>query len=158
MSDYVARLPIQAPGTLVLAYNEGDPVIAQVVQDWGLTEDQVAPADGYQVPRPAEDSDDRGAWEAYVVGQGTSREDARAASLPELKAMYEAPAEAEPPAWQVNDAEAANAELNPDGGAVERPADSANKADWIAYVVDQGADSDWANASTTTKDDLKSWS
>lgn len=170
MGDYVALQKIQAPGTLVMAYNVGDPVLADVVSDWGLTEDQVEMVDGYEAPRPDEGSDDRAQWEAYVVGQGTALDEARAASLDELKAMYEAPPEPETPAWQINDAretqervEAAASPATPagSGGTAEpvsdRPADSANKADWITYVVEHGGDSDWANSGSTTKSDLQAW-
>lgn len=175
MSDYTALVPIQAPGTLVMAYQPGDPVEAAVVQEWGLSEEQVQMSDDYQAPRPEEDSDNRALWEAYVVGQGTDLEAARAASLPELKEMYEAPPEPETPAWQINDAreaqmraEAAGSSATPagsggsatpveDGEEVARPAESANKAEWVAYVLELGADPEWANASSTTKDDLKNW-
>lgn len=165
MPDYEALQKIQAPGTLVIAYQPGDPVDASVVQEWGLTEDQVAPYDDYEAPRPDDDSDDRAAWEAYVVSKGTSLEDARAAGLDELKAMYEKPPPPETPAWQINDAreaqmraEAAASPATP-AGSVEsdRPADSANKAEWIIYVIDHGGDSDWANAGSTTKGDLQAW-
>lgn len=170
MSEYEALQPIPAPGTLVMAYQPGDPVVAAVVKDWGLTDEQVKPVDGYEIPRPDEDSDDRAGWEAYVVGQGTSLEDARAASLDELKGMYEAPPPEETPAWEVNDtqearmtAEAGASPATPagSGGTAEptsdRPADSANKADWISYVVDHGGDSEWANSGSTTKSDLQAW-
>jgi hypothetical protein len=166
MGDYVAKMPIQAPGTLVMAYQPGDQVVAAVVQEWGLNEEQVRMAEDYQAPRPEEDSDDRALWEAYVVGQGTDLESARAASLEELKDLYEAPPEPETPAWEVNDAKetqervaAAGSAATPESapGVAGRPADSANKADWIVYVINQGADNDWANASTTTKEDLKNW-
>lgn len=168
MTEYEALQKIQAPGTLVIAYQPGDPVLADVVTEWGLTEDQVKPVEGYTPPRPDEESGDRALWEAYVVGQGTNLDDARAASLDELKAMYEAPPEPEIPAWEINDAretqervEAAASSATPvDAGApavVDRPADSANKADWIVYVISHGGDSEWANASSTTKGDLQAW-
>lgn len=166
MGDYVALQRIQAPGTLVMAYQPGDPVVASVVQEWGLSADQVQMAEDYKAPRPEEDSDDRALWEAYVVGQGADVESARAASLEELKDMYEAPPEPETPAWEVNDAKETQERVAAAGSAATpesapqpagRPADSANKADWIVYVTKQGADNDWANATTTTKEDLKNW-
>lgn len=159
MSDYIALTYLQAPDSLVFGYAPGDYVAAEVVQDWGLTDEQVEPAPGYQPARPADDNDDRDGWELYVMGQGTSEEDAKAASLDDLKAMYEAPPAPEPPAWQLNDQQATEAETATEAAELSgaRPTDSAAKADWIAYVVGQGADETWANASSTTKDDLRNW-
>jgi hypothetical protein len=99
MTDFVALHRINAPGTYAGAYGPGDPVTEQVVADWELTVGvDVEAADGYAPTRPAEDSTDRAAWEAYVAGQGTPLDDARAASLDDLKAMHDAPAPPEPPA------------------------------------------------------------
>src|SRR4051812_36074642 len=156
VGDYVALKNIQAPGTLVLGYAKGDPVDAIVVKNWALDDTQVAPAEDYVPPRPAEESANRAEWESYVVGQGTSQDDARAASLDELKGMYEAPPPEEAPAWQVNDEqsreaqmtdEAAGSSATPAGSVpVSRPSDSDPKATWISYVVGQGGDEGWANA------------
>lgn len=169
MSEYVALVPIQAPGTLVMAYRPGDPVAADVVTEWGLGEDQVRPEADYEAPRPVEDSEDRAAWEAYVIGQGTSVEDARAASLEDLRDMYEPPAEPETPVWVLNDEKETQERVAAAGSAAtpvsapvpvsdpDRPADSAVKADWVAYVIDQGGDRAWAEDSSTTKEDLKNW-
>lgn len=147
MGDYVALLPIQAPGTLVMAYGPGDPVTAQVVNDWGLTDEQVKPAEDFTAARPTADTNERPPWEAYVIGQGTSVEDAHKASLDELKAMYDPPP---PPAWQLNDAEAPVSKS-------DRPVDSAKKEEWIAWAVANGASEGWAYDPATTKDDLKNW-
>lgn len=162
VGDYTARVHIKAPGTLIYGYGPGDPVSARVVEEWGLTDDQVVLGDNYQPERPAEDDDDRDAWERYVVGQGTSEEDARAASLDDLKGMYDAPPSPEPPAWEINDKlsdqELAAHQTEVAGASnAQRPADSATKAEWIAYVVGQGADEAFANATSTTKDDLRNW-
>jgi hypothetical protein len=178
MTDFIAKHVINAPNSYARAYNPGDPVSAQVVTDWALQAGiDVEPADDYVAPRPTEDSTDRAAWESYVTGQGTSLEDARDASLAELRGMYEPPV-VEPPAhdlpanaasegvagtgWQnptpvtvpspVHDPSNAPAPEPP-----ERPADSALKADWVDYAVAAGADYEWAHAKDTTKDDLIAW-
>lgn len=172
MGDYEALQRIQAPGTLVTAYMPGDPISADVVNEWGLNDEQVSKYDSYEPPRPEEDSDDRNGWELYVVGQGTSKEDAKAASLDELRNMYDPPPPEETPAWQINDAretqmrvEAAASSATPAGATVppageqpsDRPATSATKAEWVKFVEAHGADKEWAEASSTTKDDLQNW-
>jgi hypothetical protein len=155
MAEYIAKKTILMPGTLVAGYQPGDPVSAYTVGLWDLDDEQVEKAEEYQAPRPAGDSTDRVAWEAYVVGQGASEEDARAASLDELKAMYEPPPA---PAWEINDSQEAQMTKTASAPKPEdRPADSAKKSDWVAYVVDNGGDADWANASSTTKDELMAW-
>ena len=127
MGDYIALKAIGAPGTLVNAYNQGDPVSEQVVTDWELVVgEQVQPAEGYEAPRPAEDSADRAAWENYVVGQGKSEEDAKAMSLADLKSAYPPPP---PPAWQVNDEKAAEGQPEkPTDGEDAKPAKAAKAA------------------------------
>ncbi len=169
MPDFIAQKRIARPGTYVAGYQAGDPVPAQVVKDWELVvgdDGDVQIADDYQAPRPVEDSNDRASWEAYVVGQGTTLEDARAASLPELRGMYPAPPAPETPAWQVNDATGGatpvTAAVVPTPSAapevsVERPADNALKAEWVEYVVQAGGNSDWARDPSTKKDDLMAW-
>ncbi len=187
MTDYIALHRINAPGTYAGAYNPGDQVTAQVVTDWQLVVGQdVEAADDYQAPRPHEAETDRAAWEAYVTGQGTSLDDARAASLADLRAMYEPPV-VEPPAhdlpanasaegvagsgWQhatpVTAATVPSPANDPNNFPApelpERPAESAKKADWVAYVVEAArvradeATQEWAQASDTTKDDLIAW-
>jgi len=170
MSDYVALHRINAPGSYAGAYNPGDPVGADVVANWGLVPGQdVEATDDYQPPRPADDNTDRAAWEAYVVGKGTSIDDARAASLDDLRGMYEPDPEPEPPAHDLPASVApegvdgtgvqnptpvgGNVPAPADGG--DRPAQSARKADWVDYVVSQGADREWAE--NATKDDLTAW-
>lgn len=182
MAEFIAKHRINAPGTYAGAYNSGDGVSAQVVTDWNLVIGvDVDPADDYTPPRPAENSNDRAAWEAYVVGQGTSLDDARAASLDELRGMYEPPAPPEPPAhdlpanaaaegvagtgWQnatpVTAATVPSPAHDPVNAPVPeppaRPADSARKADWVDFVVRSGGDYQWAHADSTTKDDLIGW-
>lgn len=175
MSDFVAQHDLYAPGSYARGYSTGDPVSAQVVADWDLAvPDDVRPADDADIPRPAEDSDDRNAWEAYVMASGTSAADAKAASLDELRGMYEPPPEPEPPAhdlpasvapegvdgtgWQ--NATQFTADNIPHPAADEtsgRPAPSARKSDWVEYVVAQGGNEVWARDPGTTKDDLAAW-
>lgn len=173
MSDYVALTRISPPGSYINAYGPGDLVSEEVVNNWGLVRgEEVTPVDGYQPPRPAEDSTDRAAWEAYVTGQGTELNAARAASLDELRAMYDAPEPEPVPAWQVNDgmtgATPVDATSVPvpaevrdpapaDEVEVERPATSAPKAEWVDYVIAAGGSEEWARAKDTTKDDLMAW-
>lgn len=163
--DYIAQKRIGAPGTMVAAYQAGDEVTADVVEAWGLSvPDQVKPVDGYEAPRPAEESTDRAAWEAYVMGQGTLLEDARAASLGELRGLYDPP---ERPAHEVADAAVAAGQVQPippDEPApaprpepLPRPNAGALKSAWVEYVESAGADPGWASADTTTKDDLMGW-
>jgi hypothetical protein len=153
MDEYIARTRITAPDTMQGGYNPGDPVSAYTVDAWDLTEDQVEPAAGYESPRPAEDSTNRREWERYVIGQGTSREEAESVSLDQLKGLYDPP---EPPAWQQND-RAAGANRETGEGEVRRPAESAKKPDWVHYVVAGGGDEAWASDPSTTKDDLMAW-
>lgn len=178
--EYVAQHRINAPGTYAAAYMRGDGVSAQVVADWGLAvPDDVQPADGYRPPRPAEDSTDRASWEAYVVGQGSTLDDARAASLDELRAMHDPDPEPEPPA---HDLPAGASPEGVDGTGVQnptpvdnvpspvhdpqnappreipdRPAESARKPEWVEWAIAAGADPAWANSDDTTKADLIAW-
>jgi hypothetical protein len=182
MSDFIALHAINAPNSYARAYNPGDGIDAPVVEAWGLiVGDDVEPADGYRHPRPAEDSNDRASWEAYVVGKGTTLDDARAASLDGLRGMYEPDPAPEPPAHDLP----ANASPEgvdgtgvqnptpvddtnipgPDEPAAEpadvstpdRPAESARKTDWVEYVIAAGGDETWAHADDTTKADLIAW-
>lgn len=179
MGDYVAQHRLNMPGSYAMGYGPGDPVSAQVVADWGLNvPDDVVPADGYVAPRPADDSDDRAAWEAYVISKGAKPENARAASLDDLRGMYEPDPEPERPAHDlpapvapegVDGAGVQNATpvdrdnlpAVPDDSdvaeATDRPATSARKADWVEYVVASGGDEQWARNPDTTKDDLIAW-
>jgi hypothetical protein len=170
MPDYIATRRITAPGQYVAAYQQGDGVPAEVVTSWGLqVPDDVEPAEGYQAPRPAENSNDRAAWEAYVTGQGTTLDDARAASIDELRDLYDAPPPEPTPAWQVNDAAPATQPVVPvpmpqepatpvdEPQQPERPAQSAAKSEWVDWAVAAGADKDWAHAKDTTKDDLMNY-
>lgn len=163
MPDYIASRRINAPGQYVTAYQQGDPVSAEVVANWALeVPDDVQPAEGYQAPRPAETSTDRAAWEAYVTGQGTDLEGARASSLDELRSMYDAPEPEPTPAWQVADGIAPAPAIQPpadpqpeEAAAPERPAVSAPKSDWVEWAVLQdGVDPVWARDNNTTKADL----
>jgi hypothetical protein len=177
MTDYRAKVRISPPNSYVNAYGPGDLVTEEVVANWGLVRgEDVEPVDDYKPPRPAETSTDRAAWEAFVTGQGTTLEDARAASLAELRDMYDAPEPEPTPAWQVNDGMTANATpvssdnvptpaaTHTDGPGTgdtqpspERPPTSAAKADWVDYVIGAGGNEEWARAKDTTKDDLMAW-
>jgi hypothetical protein len=170
MPDYIASRRISAPGQYVTAYQQGDPVSADVVSAWELqVPDDVQPAEGYQAPRPSENSADRAAWEAYVTGQGTDLDAARAASIDELRGLHPAPEPEPTPAWQVNDGATQVPVVQPPTDASppadateatpapERPAQSATKAEWVEWVVAAGADPEWARAKDTTKDDLMNY-
>jgi hypothetical protein len=177
--DFIALRSINAPNSYARAYNPGDGVTVQVVEDWGLVlgEDVEATAD-YQPPRPADSVQDRAAWEAYVVGQGTDLGEARASSLDDLKGMYDPPPPPEPPAHDLPanasaegvdgtgvqnptpvdvPSPVADPAPQPTPDDIERPSHSARKQEWIDYVVAAGGDPEWANADDTTKDDLVAW-
>lgn len=141
--DYVALRRIPAPGTLVNAYQRGDGVSQSAVDNWEMViGEDVAPLRSDVVARPTDDGS-RADWVAYDIGQGMDPADAEAASLDDLIAAYPEPAEPHPLA---------------DPTAIpDRPADSAKKDVWIAYVVALGADEEWANAGDTTKTNLMEW-
>lgn len=144
-ADYRAQRAIQAPGTMVYAFQRGDDVPAASVENWELTvgeDGDVLPVNADVIPRPEDDAE-RAAWEAYVIGQGTDTTDARAMSLDDLRSTYDADSAEQPVTV-------------PDDGAT-RPADSDKKALWIDYVVASGGDPGWANADGTTKADLMNW-
>lgn len=146
--DYIAQRAIRAPGTMVYGFQRGQDVPASTVENWDLVigeDGDVLPVNTGVVARPAVDSDDRAAWEGYVIGQGTSTADARAMSLDDLRAAYD-PADAEEPVRAL-----------PDATRPQRPADSDKKAVWVDYAIATGADSGWANASDTTKADLMNY-
>lgn len=139
MPEYTALSSLSAPGTLVYGYHRGDPVSEEVVAAWGLVvgADVVEgelPEDGGNGPgvRPGPE-DTRATWEQYAVAAGMTADEAASASQEELEAIG-TPA-ADP----------------------ERPADSAKKADWVAYVKGRGADEAWADSADTTKADLIGW-
>ena len=181
MSDFIALHAINAPNSYARAYNKGDGILADVVTAWGLiVGEDVEPADGYQHPRPAEDSNDRAAWEAYVIGQGTSLEDARAESLDGLRGLYDPPPPPEPPAHDLPasvapegvdgtglnatpitgdtyPSPASDPANTPAADGPDRPAESAKKAEWVTYVIAAGAPEEWARDDDTTKADLIAW-
>lgn len=142
--EFTALTALRAPGTMVFGYQAGDGVPASVVENWELNVGtDVMPTRTGLVPRP--EDDDRSAWEAYAIGQGMSVEDARAASLAELKDTPEPEPDAEP-------------EKLPDPLAPPvRPEPNALKADWVAYVVAIGADRAWAEDKATTKAELQDY-
>lgn len=141
MNDYTALEGIMAPNTAVFGYQRGDAVGADVVENWGLevgvqvcegdlTEEVAASQTGGQRPGPEATYGD---WQAWAIANGMPTPDAGVATIEQLQ-NYDSP-----------DADSS------------RPADSANKAAWVAYVEGLGASSAWAEASTTTKADLQAW-
>lgn len=148
-TPYVALVPLKAPGTMVFGYQPGDGVPAATVEAWELTVGlEVLPRDTSVVARPDKDSDDRVAWEAYVIGQGRPREEVIAASLADLKKTPE-------PA--VDEETGAPVPLADPFAPPERPSPDAKKAEWIEYVIATGADKAWANDRATTKADLQDY-
>lgn len=151
--EFVAMTSFGPPGSMIKGYNRGDKVPATVVDAWGLTvgeDGHVMPLRTDAAPRPADDDEDRAAWEAYAIGQGWDTGDARAASLDDLREIPEPepdehgnPAPAEP--------------LPDPTAAPVRPEDDAVKAEWVDYVVRSGGDENWATAKGTTKADLQAW-
>lgn len=143
--DYVAQRAIQAPGTMVYAFQRGDDVPAASVENWELSvgeDGDVLPVNADVIPRPEDDAE-RAAWEAYVIGQGTDTADARAMSLDDLREAY--------------DADTAEQPVTAPADGPRRPADGDVKAEWIAYAVAIGADRGWANDSATTKANLMNY-
>lgn len=142
--DYTALVPLRAPGTMVFGYRAGDGVPASVVESWDLVVgEQVSPTSTGVIARP--EDDDRRHWEAYAIGQGWTADAARAASLDDLQGIEQT--------------EGADPEPLPDPNApLPRPEPSALKSDWIAYVLQEGADPNWANDKATTKADLQDYS
>jgi hypothetical protein len=141
MTKYTALHGITAPGTLVFGYRYGDTVEASVVENWGLVVGRdviegALPDDDTPTVSPARPGPEsnRATWEAYAVASGMTEKQAAEASLDDLQAERDAK-----------------------GKPVERPADSAKKADWVTYVVKLGADKAWANDDTTTRADLQAW-
>ena len=154
MTDYVARKTLYAPGTSVAGYQRGHDVPASVVEDWALV---VGDTDDADVSEGTELLDDetvtpaqrpgpeatRVTWERWAVANGMSEDDAAVAAQEALEKV-----EAASPSPEV--------EPVADDAPV-RPADSAPKADWVAYVVDSGGDPQWAGDSATTKANLQAW-
>lgn len=148
MSDYTALHGILAPGTSVFGYHRGAPISAQVVEEWGLTVGEVndpdadvvagdLPADapaGRIVPRPDAGAN-RARWEGYAIANGMPAAEAMVASQEDLETVV----------------------TTPQGDQPERPADSAPKADWVAYAIERGADEQWARDSATTKANLQAY-
>src|SRR4029453_17879861 len=85
---------------------------------------------------------ERHEWEAFAIGQGWTLEDAREASMKDLRAIPER--DPEQPARELPDPDA----------APDRPSESAVKAEWIEWAVANGADETWANDKATTKAEL----
>lgn len=153
MSTYTALGSIAPPGSLVFGYHRGDRVEEGVVENWHLVvgEDVVEgelPTEELPttvpVARPSEDAT-RADWEAYAVANGMEPEKAAEVAQEDLEAVE--PVEPE------------TVEVPVETAPTDRPAESANKAEWIAYVTANGSDADrmWAKADGTTKANLIAW-
>lgn len=138
-NEFTALQGIQAPGTAVFGYQRGDAVLADVVENWGLTvgldvcEGDLAedvPAVAAQRPGPEATYAD---WQAYAIANGMNEAEAEDAPLEDLQAV------------------------EPVGGEPVRPDESAKKAEWVDYAKRKGADPEWAESSSTTKADLMAW-
>jgi hypothetical protein len=130
---YVALRPIKQPGTLLTAYRDGDGLPANAVDEWDLiVGEDVMPVRDDVIGRPDDDAD-RARWEAFAIGQGWSPEDAREASMADLRAVPE------------RDPELPARRLDEPQPAPDRPAESAVKAEWV----------EWAVANGTTKAELQ---
>lgn len=67
------------------AYNEGEPIFAQVVDDWGLVVgEDVESARPNALPAPAGNAS-RGAWATYRLSQGVPAETVDAMTRDELR-------------------------------------------------------------------------
>lgn len=140
-NEFTALEPIAAPDSFAFGYMRGDAVGADVVKNWGLEVGvQVCEGDLAEEVRPNEagaaqpgPEANYAAWQTWAVANGMPQAEAEAASMEQLQG------------WNAPDDSAG------------RPADSAVKADWVAYVEANGADVSWAEASTTTKADLQAW-
>jgi hypothetical protein len=146
---FIAIAPLSPPESLVYGYQPGDPVGDDVVEAWELGEDKVQWVEPEEVgslevvpvspesagpARPGPEAN-RAELESYAVRVGAmTAEEAAVASQDDLESVE--------PQEQADDG---------------RPAESAVKADWIAYVVQTGADESWANDKATTKADLMAW-
>lgn len=143
---YIAMGTLSAPGTLVAGYRRGDPVADSVVENWGLVVgEDVAEGELPEVAGPAPMvrpgvEDTRATWERWAIANGMSEEDAAQVSQEELEDT--GPSDEGAPS-------------DPD-----RPADSAKKAEWVAYVqgrTDDEAVQEWATDDSTTKAQLQAW-
>ena len=139
---YRALRAIKSPGMMYDAYQPGDGVSQSAVDNWHLViGEDVTPVRTGVVPRPEGDAP-REAWEAFAIGQGMTVDEAREASLKDLRKI------------PAPDPEAAPGPLADPSAAPERPGDDAVKAEWVAYALAIGADEEWATAKSTTRADL----
>lgn len=145
--SYIAMGTISAPGTLVAGYRRGDPVPDSVVENWNLVvgedvaDGDLPEVDGSSPMRRPGVEDTRATWERWAVANGMSPEDAATVSQEELEDT--GPSDEGAPS-------------DPD-----RPADSAKKAEWVAYVQGRAGDDEqtvaWAGDDSTTKAQLQAW-
>lgn len=85
--DYQALRAITDPNYGRIAYNEGDYLMAQVVEDWGLVVgEDVKPAQPDAVARPPGNAS-RSQWAAYRLAQGADPEQLDAMTRDELRDM-----------------------------------------------------------------------
>lgn len=140
---YRAIRAIKSPGMFYNAYNPGDGVAQSAVDNWNLVIGvDVLPVRTDVVPRPEGGDATREQWEAFAIGQGMDPQEAREASLKDLRAI------------PAPDPELPGEALPDPTAPPERPADDAAKAEWVRYAVASGADESWATAKGTTKADL----
>lgn len=142
---FTALHSLHAPDTLVAGYRRGSEISQGVIDAWGLEEgvdyvagDLPAESDAVAPVRPSEE-DSRADWETWGRANGMSEQEAAEAPIEDLHAVEaEAPADDYP-----------------------RPADSAKKADWVAYVSGHPQaterDRQWAAEEGTTKSNLMAW-
>lgn len=96
--DYQALHAITDPIMGRVAYNEGDYLMAQVVDDWGLQPGvDVTALRPEQMARPAGNAK-RADWAAYALAQGADPDTVDALSRDELRDLYTADAEGAEPA------------------------------------------------------------
>lgn len=132
MPEFTALQSITAPGSFAIGYHKGDPISADVIERWALTEDVDYVAGGVEAaeaaaaaPQRPSPEDNRAAWETWAVANGMPATEASVAAIEDLQADRDA-----------------------DGEEIDRPAESAKKADWVEYAVARGLDEQTAKDST----------
>lgn len=83
--DYKTLRPILDPDFGRIAYNEGEGIMAQVVEDYGLEVGvDVEPARANSMPRPARNAS-RAEWAKYALIQGLDPEEVDGLTRDELR-------------------------------------------------------------------------
>lgn len=149
MATFTALRGIQAPGQAVFGYQRGFDVPAEVVESWGLivgdasdpeaevvegSLDPETPVAEPALARPSE-ADNRATWEAWARANGMDADEVAEASIETLMGV----------------------KGKEQGAVLDRPADSATKAEWVKYAIARGADEKWARDGSTTKADLQAY-